>query len=164
MHILVLFLIENHLDSKRRLLTYVTWHPWHMPTQSFLDLILEFNLCPLFRLPGMKNMTSVTTVGNQQTWGKWCSFVALKVFYTVHLKRDLDSLINWNLIALHISFFPLISLFTVCKISLREELWGTLHLNSRLSQYFLAFWSLCTYLSPISILAHIWTTNSCCSK
>jgi hypothetical protein len=49
-------------------------------------------------------------------------FVALKVFCTVHLKRDLDSLINGNLDALHISFFPLINLFTVCKDSLREEL------------------------------------------
>ena len=60
------------------------------------------------------------------------SFVALEVFCTVHLKRDLDFLTNGTLTALQISFFPLISLNKVCKDSLREELWGTLHLHSEL--------------------------------
>ena len=51
-------------------------------------------------------------------------FVALKAFCTVHLKRGLDSLINGALIALHVPFFPLISLNRVCKDTLREGSWG----------------------------------------
>ena len=63
------------------------------------------------------------------------SFVTLKVFCTVHLKRDLDFLTNGTLTALKISF-SLTSLTTVCKDSLREALWGTLHLNWGMSLYF----------------------------
>ena len=52
------------------------------------------------------------------------SFVALKLFCIVHMKRDLDSLVNGTLIALHIPFFPLISLNRVCNNALREVFWG----------------------------------------
>jgi hypothetical protein len=81
------------------------------------------------------------------------SFVALKVFCTLYRKLDLDPFINGKLTAVRISF-PVISLNRVCKDFMREELWGTLHLNSGLSQYFLVFWSLCTYPSQISGLAY----------
>jgi len=51
-------------------------------------------------------------------------FVALKLFCIVHLKRGLYCLIKGALIALHVHFFPLISLNSVCKDTLREGLWG----------------------------------------